>query len=240
MIDRKFWEKAQKAWVQEAPAKIDTVIGDGGEIDASLLTNPLSERDVESFDDLDFMGSFESVTRGDGTLVKKEPKLPLESENPKRPKLDRDAFDELIEKGDIPGFIGAFGLLRKCELPKDMDDLYQELVSGLGVLQEAIIKFESVYHADMDQFYEYYIPETLNLTATYLEYLDIGIDEETVSESKDEVMQAAGKLLTAISDKKEEILKFAQIEIKAQAKALEAMMSSDGYVDPVYKISNES
>lgn len=240
MIDRKFWEKARKAWVQEAPAKIDTVIGDGGKIDPSLLSDPLSRSDVVPFDDIDFDGTFEAMLNGDGNPVIKEPTAPPIPEKPKRPKLDRDAFDELMEKGDIPGFIGACGLLRKCELPNDMDDLYQELVSGLGALNDAIIKFANVYHADMEQFYEYYIPETLNLTATYLEYLDIGIDEETVSESKDEVMQAAGKLLTAISDKKEEIFKFAQIEIKAQAKALEAMMSSDGYVDPVYKINDEN
>ena len=38
-----------------------------------------------------------------------------------------------------------------------------------------------------------------------------------------------------VNEKIDEIYKFASIEIKAKAKALESLMSQDGYVDPNYK-----
>ena len=42
-----------------------------------------------------------------------------------------------------------------------------------------------------------------------------------------------------MNDKIDEIYKFASIEIKAKAKALESMMSQDGYVDPKFKINKK-
>jgi hypothetical protein len=107
----------------------------------------------------------------------------------------------------------------------------------MPVLQDAIVKFESVYQSDMTQFYGYYIPEALQLTATYLEYLNVGIRDQIIQEAEKEVLDAASKLLFAVNDKIDEIYKFASIEIKAKAKALESLMSQDGYVDSNFKIN---
>ena len=49
-------------------------------------------------------------------------------------------------------------------------------------------------------------------------------------------MQALEKLLLAVNEKKDEVYKFASIEVKAKAKALESLMSQDGFVDSAYKI----
>ena len=79
-------------------------------------------------------------------------------------------------------------------------------------------KFEGVYQTDLDQFYDYYIPETLQLTSAYLEYLDAGIGEDIVNETEKEILDALKQLLIAVNDKVDEIYKFASIEIKAKAK----------------------
>lgn len=155
----------------------------------------------------------------------------------RRPQLNKKLFEELLQKQKLLDYTQACRLLRNCELPEKMDDLYKELIVRMPILQESIDKFAEVYEPDMYQFYEYYIPEALQLTATYIEYLDVGIGEKILSETEREVLDAASKLLIAVNDKVDEIYKFASIEIKAKAKALESLMSQDGYVDPNFKIN---
>ena len=168
------------------------------------------------------------------TETGKDIKEPVRS---RQPQLDKKRFDELIASCSLPKYAEACRLLRSCELPAEMDELYQTLILRIPVLQESIDKFEDVYQPDMYSFYEYYIPEALQITATYLEYLDVGIGEGILQETEKEVLEAANKLLIAVNDKIDEIYKFASIEIKAKAKALESLMSQDGYVDSKFKIN---
>lgn len=155
---------------------------------------------------------------------------------PKRPQLDKNKFEELLREQKIQSYVEACVLLRQCQLPEEMDLLYRELLLRLPVLKESIDKYEDVYQPDMYQFYEYYIPEALQLTATYIEYLDVGIGEKIFKETENDVLDAVSKLILAVNEKVDEIYKFALIEIKAKAKALENIMSLDGYVDSKFKI----
>ena len=156
-----------------------------------------------------------------------------------RPQLDKAKFKQMIESQSLPDYVEACRMVRQCELPEEMDNLYQELILRIPVLQESLDKFDDVYQPDMYQFYEYYIPEALQLTSTYIEYLDVGIGAKILEETEKEVLDAARKLIIAVNDKIDEIYKFASIEIKAKAKALESVMSQDGYVDPDFKISKK-
>lgn len=158
-------------------------------------------------------------------------------EEMRKSRLDRKAFEELLQKQQLLDYTEACRLLISCELPENMENLFKELIARMPILQESIDKFESVYQPDMYQFYEYYIPEALRLTATYIEYLDVGIGEKILKETEIEVLDATSKLLTGINDKVDEIYRFASMEIKAKAKALESIMSQDGHVDSKYKIN---
>lgn len=243
MIERQFWEDAKKVWIVQAPPKIkDIKAGSGGSIDPSLLKDPWDMEEIP-FDMVDFDGAVQAAFNGGeiplnpGAVVQNQPEAASEPERPKRPQLDTEKFGGLLEKQTLPDYVEACRLLRKCELPKEMDDLYVSLIEKMSKLHDAIEKFESVYQTDMTQFYEYYIPETLQLTATYLEYLNAGIGDQIIQENEKEVLDATDKLLIAVNDKIDEIYKFASLEIKAKAKALESLMSQDGYVDPNFKIN---
>lgn len=154
----------------------------------------------------------------------------------KRPKLNTDQFEWLIEQQTIPAYTEACHLLLECELPESMDEIMNQLIERMSVLQETAEKFGGIYEADLSQFYEYYIPEALELTSTYLEYLDLDIGEELINETEKEVMDAIEKLVLSVNEKIEEICKYAMIEIRAKAKALDSMMSQDGYVGSEFKI----
>ena len=154
-----------------------------------------------------------------------------------RTQLDKAKFKQLIDSQRLPNYVEACRMIRQCELPEAMGILYQELILRIQVLQESLDKFQDVYQPDMYQFYEYYIPEALQITSTYIEYLDVGIREKIIEETEKEVIEGCEKLLIAVNDKIDEIYRYASIEIKAKAKALESMMDQDGYVDPDFKIN---
>ena len=239
MIEKQFWMDAKAAWiVSDTPQVTKVHTGSGGTIDPSLLSDPW---DTEvSFDDLDFDESVQSVMSGGDFVLKNGKNSEPEEERPtipSRPVLDVEKFEKNMELRTLQGYTEAAKLLLCCELPEKMDGLYQELISRMPVLQYAITKFESVYQADVEEFYEYYIPETLQLTSTYLEYLDAGIGDDIVKETEVEIVDAVKKLIIAVNDKIDEIYKFASIEIKAKAKALESLMSSDGYIDSKFKLN---
>ena len=227
MIEKQFWEDTKKVWIVQVP---------GGAIGSSSLNDPQDDEGI-LFDMVDFDGAVQAAFNGGEMPLKPGVELqpPPEPEKAKTPQLDTELFDSLLKKQSIPGYLEACKLLIKCELPEEMKKLYGFLIERMPVLQDAIVKFESVYQMDMSQFYEYYIPEVLQLTATYLEYLNAGIGEQIIQETEIEILDAANKLLMAVNEKIDEIYKFASIEIKAKAKALESLMSQDGYVDPNYK-----
>ena len=264
MIDRSFWEEARRAWIVQAPPKIkDVHIGSGGDIDPSLLVNPWDIDEIP-FDMVDFEGATRAAFEGGEIPLKpgigkprQQPAIgtdpnpsnqtegasavggtsssPVE-EKPKRPKLDSGRFETLLEQQTLPAYAEACRLLRACALPQEMDALYGELIDRMSVLQETMDKFEQIYQADTTQLREFYIPEALELTASYLEYLDIGIGEDTIESTAREILEALKKLRIVMEDTQKEICKFATIEINAKAKALESLMSQNGYVDPDFKI----
>lgn len=264
MIDRSFWEEARRAWIVQAPPKIkDVHIGSGGDIDPSLLVDPW-DMDEIPFDMVDFEGATRAAFEGgeiplkpgigksgqrqaaraasdlatetEGTsAVAGASSAPVE-EKPKRPKLDSARFEAALEQQTLPAYVDACRLLRACALPQEMDALYGELIDRMSVLQDTMDKFEQIYQADTTQLREFYIPEALELTASYLEYLDIGIGEDTIESTAREILEALKKLRLAVEDTQKEICKFATIEINAKAKALESLMSQNGFVNPDFKI----
>ena len=225
MISRKFWEDVKNAWIVALPTKTpaEKVVFQGDDLDEEI-----------SFDEIDFDDALMAVLNGEDIIRKKEETIV--SKEPSRPKLDVEAFEGFMESKILSDYVKAAELLVACRLPERMEELYKELIGRLPVLNDAVKKSEGVYHAKIDQFCDYYIPEALQLTATYLDYLDIGIDEDIVKETEEEVMDAVRTLLLAVNEKIDEIYQFATIEIKAKAKALEALMGQDGYVDSEYKI----
>ena len=230
MVDKAFWENVRKVWVVKAPPDIKAKASSGGAIDPSLLKDPWAD-DIIPFDEVDHDGAWKAAAEG-SEIPRVTPK-----NKPARPQLDTEKFDGFIAKQTLPDYVEACRLLRGCELPAEMDNLYASLIERIPVLHDAITKFEGVYQPEMSQFYDYYIPEALDLTARYLEYLNVGIDEGIVKDTESEVLDAAEKLLLAVNDKIDEIYKFAAMEIKAKAKALESLMGQDGYVNPDFKIN---
>ncbi len=154
-----------------------------------------------------------------------------------RSKLKKKEFEAYIEKGDIPAYVNASLLLMECDLPEEIQANYDQLIERMPILHDAIARFDKIYHADMDQFYEYFAPEALKITAIYLDYQAVAPSERILSETRENVLLATRKLVQVINEKIDEIYMFVTIETNAEAKALETVMIQDGYVDAKFKIN---
>ena len=150
--------------------------------------------------------------------------------------LDKQKFRMLLQGGKIPNFVEASKLLLECNLPDDIAQTYRQLVDRMPILQDAIQRFDDIYHADMDQFEEYFAPEALKITAVYLDYHAVRPSEKILKETRDNVFLATRKLLQVVNEKIDEIYRFVTIDANAEAKALETIMSQDGHVDPAHRI----
>ena len=150
--------------------------------------------------------------------------------------LDKNRFNSLIKDGGIPNYVAASELLLRCSLPEEIAQTYRQLVDRMPILQDAVSRYEEIYHADLDQFNEYFAPEALKITAVYLDYQAVRPSEKIIKETRDGVFLATKKLLQVVNEKIDEIYRFVTIDANAEAKALETLMSQDGYVDPQYRI----
>lgn len=123
----------------------------------------------------------------------------------------------------IQDYTGALKVIATCRLPLNMHLLYGNLIERIAVLEKTAEKYKDDYQVDLTQFYDYYIPEVVHITTTFLGYIDDRVGKAIVDSAEKEVMAAGETLLLAINEKINEIYKFASIEIKAKAKALEQL-----------------
>ena len=195
-----------------------------------LLVNPLCREEDDGYPP-DAEKSFEEII-GAGTENAAEPDI---LQVPKSG-LDKKKFDELLVRGGIGDYITASQMLLKCDLPEEIADIYRQLIARMVVLEDSVGRFDQIYHANLSQFHEYYAPEALKITAVYLDYQAAEPSEEILKENRDGVFRAAKKLLQVVNEKIDEIYQYVTIDANAEAKALEAMMSQAGHVDPEHKI----
>ena len=206
-----------------------------------LLLNPLyyqpEEEKEEYIEPLEGEKSEEEpVMTPDITPAKEPVEEALGPVEPSKPRLDKDRFNNLITAGGIPNYVSACKMLIECELPAEIEENYNVLIERMPVLQDSIVRFDDVYHVDMDLFDEYFAPEALRVTATYLDYEAVAPSESILAATRENVLQASKKLLLVVNEKIDEIYRFVTIETNAEAKALEAIASQYGYVESDFKI----
>lgn len=235
MINNEFWKAAASSWSWEAKQDIQVVFGGGNKISEELLKKPwdiYNDEEYVPWEMVDGDATLESVMKGGDIVLKKE----VEEKSTKI-KLDNDKFDEYFEQENMNGYLKCFEMLRDCGMSEDITERLDKANERLKVLEDAQNKFQKVYVADVSMFMESYIPEALNLSVGLIEYINAKTSEEILMSVQEEVVEALDTLLIGVNDKIDEIYKFAAIELKAAAKALNATMNMDGYVDSEFRIN---
>ncbi|WP_028243917.1 hypothetical protein [Pseudobutyrivibrio ruminis] len=180
-------------------------------VDLSIIQNPIYVNKLQKNDEdsEDVVGEFETAEID----------------------FDKSSFLDLIERKDLSNYIKACHMLVDFLEPGEICENYKILTERMPVLLESIEKHKDIYQVDIYQFEEYYAPETLRLTLKLIELEVINPSDDILSSIRENVLQATRKLIMLVNEKIDEIYKFVTIELNAEARALEAVMSQDGYVD---------
>lgn len=224
-------------WMREAEAERKAIQDIRGRIhrcvlfapDLMLLINPLYQSRADGTSAETGEAPASDVDTGTALWQDQENVIPDSG-------LDKKKFQTLIQGGTINDYVQVSRLLLECGLPDDIAQTYRQLVDRMPILQDAVQRFDEIYHTDMDQFEEYFAPEALKITAVYLDYQAVKPSEKILKETRDGVFLATRKLLQVVNEKIDEIYRFVTIDANAEAKALETLMSQDGHVDPAYRI----
>ena len=203
MIDNNFWKAAASVWSWEAEPDIHVKTGSGGKISEDLLND---EDEFFDFDDIDFEASMSSMFSGGNVVLKdgvesgkEEPIEEVAEEEIEELfqgiLLDLEVFDEYLEQENIEGFSNCFKMLRDCGLPEEMTERYKEMVVNLEGLKNTADKFQKIYQADISLFMESYIPEALNLSIGYVEYVNASVNEEILQSTRKEIVEVLDTLL---------------------------------------------
>ena len=164
-------------------------------------------------------------------------KLQPLAKTPKKPRIKlHEDYESACSEGTLQGYAKCAEMLATCGLSEEISIKYSEIAERLLVLDETVRKYEEVYTADVLAFLETYLPDTLSVTVAYIEYENAEVDVKILDSTQKEVIDAVKTLLIGINDKIDEIFKFASIELKAQAKALNLLMGSEGFIDPLQKL----
>lgn len=245
MIKKEFWLDVRTQWYSKQ-------LANGGHNSSQVFDG--EEEEGILFDDVDYKATVGSMTAGGGVVAKKkdegkqialsdileEPEPAYVPPVPQKPEKkhiwDKKKYDELMDKRDLDSYVEMGKIIMNAGMDEDLCKDYVTICEKIMLIQENIKKYERFYKADMSEFTEMLIPECFELMLGYYEYEDAGASEELVSSTRQTVKETTERLSTALTEENDKLVKFAQIELKAQAKAIMALMGSAGFVDPDQKL----
>lgn len=254
MVDSRFWNEVKNKWsTKEKKVVFIHNNCDNSNISAKYSKNPLNDFDESIlFDDIDYEKSFDSMKNGGEAIgihgnhlntgeylndrsneLDAVDEMDITATKNKNHNIDFDTFDEYMEKRTFTGYIYAAKLLYEDNVPEVLREPFKEIIKKMPMLDELSNRFKMIYPTDMSMFTEMYIPNFMDLIVGYYEYENIGITGDTLENSMKEILNTAKTLNSAMDEKMDEIKKFAEIEIKAQAKALNALLGANGFGNPI-------
>ena len=149
----------------------------------------------------------------------------IQQEKQKRKSFPFD-IKELEKKKDIKSFIEAFEFLNQMELPSEISNIILMILNGLKRMKKRM-KNNDVY--DSQRFFDYYFPEAIELILIYDEYRESGMEQNDIEEIYKKIQVLLHTINSAITNKLNEIYRYAAIDTKARMDALTEIIKQDGY-----------
>ncbi len=137
---------------------------------------------------------------------------------------------DYFKKSNLDIYIFTLEALGEKNVPEEMNSALRDVVYKLKLLKEALKKYPS-QQQQAHRFFTYYIPETIRVTYSYIEYQQARVSEQRINQVYELVMQAIERLSHAASQKVDEIYQLATMNTMAQADALHKIIGQDGYLE---------
>ncbi|MBE6030166.1 MAG: protease Lon-related BREX system protein BrxL [Clostridiales bacterium] len=133
-----------------------------------------------------------------------------------------------FEKETLNAYAFSLKIMSQYDLPEEMKISLNEMIDSLDRLDTALRK-NPTYEEQTHRFFTYYVPETMRLIDSYLEYDNVEVADNRLNPVYDEVMNSINQVTKASTQRTEEIYLMATMSTMAKAEALQKIMNQDGY-----------
>ena len=133
-----------------------------------------------------------------------------------------------FRQDSLESYIFTLDELADADLPEDMKTSLTAVSEAIKALVNALEQYPSEASQSY-KFKEYYIPEIVNLTNSYIEYNKAGVSENVIKPVYTKVMNALADVEAAAKQRINEIYQVATMGTKAKADALQRVLGQDGY-----------
>lgn len=135
---------------------------------------------------------------------------------------------EDFRKDSFEAYIFSLNELSDADLPDEMKTALIAVKEAIQALVNALTQYPSEV-VQSHKFKDYYIPEIISLTNSYIEYNKAGVGNKVIGPVYTKIMNSLADVEAAAKQRINEIYQVATMGTQAKAEALQRVLGQDGY-----------
>ena len=180
------------------------------------------EKDVEHMIDKGMLGKGAFIDSGRGVLF-------ISADAYQRFLTERTKKENLTPKEANEGYAGALRAIRAAN-DRIPDPVFSEKLDRMEMLAGKIFREVEAHPEKQKQaatFFDYYLPTTLKLLATYTEFEEAGIEGENLRQAKERIESIMDTLLANFERQLDELYRSEALDVDADIRVMENMLTRD-------------
>lgn len=133
-----------------------------------------------------------------------------------------------FRQNSLEAYIFTLNELSDADIPEDMKTSLNAVSEAIKALVNALEQYPSEASQSY-KFKDYYIPEIINLTNSYIEYNKADVGDNVIRPVYTKVLNALADVEAAAKQRINEVYQVATMGTKAKADALQRVLGQDGY-----------
>ena len=180
------------------------------------------EKDIEHMIDKGMLGKGAFIDSGRGVLF-------ISADAYQRFLTERTKKENLTPKEANEGYAGALRAIRAAN-DRIPDPVFSEKLDRMELLAGKIFREVEAHPEKQKQaatFFDYYLPTTLKLLATYTEFEEAGIEGENLRQAKERIESIMDTLLANFERQLDELYRSEALDVDADIRVMENMLTRD-------------
>ena len=180
------------------------------------------EKDIEYMVQKNLLGTGAFLDEGRGILFRS-------ADAYQRYLQERTRKEKLTPREATEGYSGALRAIREAN-DRIPDPVFSEKLDHMELITGKIFKEVEAHPEKLKQastFFDYYLPTTLKLLATYTEFEEAGVEGENLRQAKERIESIMDNLLENFERQLDELYRSEAMDVDADIRVLENMLNRD-------------
>ena len=180
------------------------------------------EKDIEYMVQKNLLGTGAFLDEGRGILFRSAAAY-------QRYLQERTRKEKLTPREATEGYSGALRAIREAN-DRIPDPVFSEKLDHMELITGKIFKEVEAHPEKLKQastFFDYYLPTTLKLLATYTEFEEAGVEGENLRQAKERIESIMDNLLENFERQLDELYRSEAMDVDADIRVMENMLNRD-------------